>query len=75
MPDILTPVNSCDFPLHIVNSVRALWIDVNIPKDLNSGSYSIDILITESDMVSGDKQTKTCSLGIDVIDAELPTRK
>lgn len=72
MPDILTPVNSCDFPLHIVNSARALWIDVNIPKDLNSGSYNIDILITESDMVSGDKQTKTCSLGIDVIDAELP---
>lgn len=75
MPDLLTPLSETNDRLSLGTVPCTLWIRIDLPKDLNPGTYSVDILIhvtyTQGEPVSVIKR----SMEIEVIPAVMPEQR
>ena len=68
MPDILKPVEENDYIFMAWNDTTSLWIEVNIPKDIEPGNYSVEVLC--KDIEKGELIFKK-SFDIEVLDKEI----
>lgn len=78
MPDILVPAESERNLLFLANEASAIWVEVQLPVDIDAGEYPIEIIltITHPGQKADDKkvQTKT-TMTLDVINEIMPVHK
>ena len=73
MPDILVPAEDRDNTFCPAEFPRALWIDIEIPRDAKAGDYTFAVSASDPYYNNGD-EIFFCEMKISVIDAEpLPT--
>lgn len=52
MPDILIPAENSDNVWVVANNTEAIWVEVNIPKNIEHGTYDINIRLRAMDLWS-----------------------
>ena len=73
MPDILVPAKDRDNIFCPAEFPRALWIDIEMPRDAAPGSYTFTVCAND-DHYCGGEEIFSCEMKIEVLDAEpLPT--
>ena len=73
MPDILVPAEERKNTFCPAEFPRALWIDIDIPKNAEAGDYTFTVSASDPYYNNGD-ELFSCEMKIEVIDAEpLPT--
>ena len=67
-PDVLVPINYEGRLPYSHNTLKSLWVEINIPRDANPGEYNLIFSVIGNDYV-GNHET---SFTLEVIDATLP---
>ncbi len=70
LPDLLLPVEKQNGKAFYNCLLRTIWVEVNVPKDFESGKYPIDIVFES--IKTGEKHI--CRFEADVKDSVLPTQ-
>lgn len=75
MPDLLIPMEETDYQLSIGQKAKTIWVKVDIPKDMEPGTYAIKIKMTINQ--NGGKYVGTFyqNMRIEVIPAVMPAQK
>ena len=69
MPDLLLPIENNDFPT-VTTTGKTLWIEVNIPNDMEAGEYKIDFtyhIFSFTNPDAGSKKVADKTMIIDVL--------
>lgn len=75
MPDILIPLELENNTLKVANDVSCLWISVDIPKEIECGSYPIKISFKLAERFAKPAGIDVClssTLNVEVIDRVIP---
>lgn len=77
MPDVLIPLEEQDFRLAVSERTAAVWVRVDIPRDIEPGEYDVSVTITpeEGQMEDGSSFQICRKMEIQVIPAVLPEQK
>lgn len=70
MPDILAPYEIGGCPLRVAKEASALWVTVEIPKDIPAGEYPITFKFDFK--FDGEEYTKEETMVLEVIGTEIP---
>lgn len=75
MPDILVPAKEQNNTLRFFRTA-GVWVELNIPEDMASGSYEIEFTVTAADNPDmNNAETFTKKLNLEVCEAVLPPQK
>lgn len=75
MPDLLTPLEETDFQLSLWNEPSTLWVRLDIPKDTQPGTYSVNILFNITYPQGEPVASIEKKLTLEVLPAILPEQK
>lgn len=75
MPELLVPIEECANQICLHCSTACLWVRTYIPKGFAAGVYPIDITFSAVDQETGEQQSYTASMQIEVLPAELPKQE
>ncbi|MBQ8525445.1 MAG: DUF4091 domain-containing protein [Clostridia bacterium] len=75
MPDLLTPINTERDHMKFCENIVTIWVKVDLPKDIKSGNYEIDIEFDGMNAYTGEKVNFIKKMKIEIINAQMPEQK